>query len=57
MANQAELIWQIAKQYIVEDLEAWAKGWRANGPSEHVMTQTLNRIRSMPLPQVKELTP
>ena len=54
MADQAEKIWAIAKAHIVEGLEDWCKGWRPNGPSEHVIRQTLQRIRSMPLPQPKE---
>ena len=57
MATQAELIWKIATQFIVEDLEEWSKGWRPNGPSEHVMRQTINRIRNTPLPQPKGSTP
>jgi hypothetical protein len=50
---QAKLIWTIAKQHIVEDLEDWSRGWRANGPSEHVIRQTIQHITSMPLPQPK----
>ena len=49
--SQADLIWAIAKQHIIRGLEEWSTGWRPNGPSEHVMRQTLQFIRSMPLPK------
>jgi len=60
MGNQAEKTWRIAMEHAAQGLEEWSKGWRAknpNGPSDHVMQQTVAFLRRMPLPQVKEPTP